>query len=874
MEKIGLLLFLLGSQMIVAAQKPAIDSTALAEWPVINSETLSKDGAYMLYLVGQKGKFWAREGQTLWICTSDGRWQTILERVVEASFTRDSRYVVIREVGDTLLLLNLATLGRRVFTGIDSYKMPKMGNGNLVVAGLRNKGVVLLYPDTDKCDTVGTADYFDLDRSGEWLILDRKSGKEEVWQLRDVGSGWNRTFWKGSPLAKVIFEDTTGRVAFMQMDKGDATLCSIWEYGKGMDSALHWLSTGVDQRGDSMAIQSRTLDYLLKLGAITFYVKKASIGQRSKTEGDAVKICRYNDAYGSPDREDGQRGVLDFQAIAYRGSRRIITLGKEGDRIAPMLCPEGDSAWAVTASATNFKEWYRSPGQRPDIFLVNMKDGSRRCIRKMANFLWPTWSPGGKYLWWYDLGERAYYTYEINSGRVVNVSKGMPYSIGEEDWDKAGPPAVYGTGGWMEGDQGFLVYDRYDIWKLDPTGAMAPVNITQGYGRIHHVMLRLVSYNVTRDKSSPEISSGKPLVASAFDERTMANGFYSVSLDGKMAPTEKVMSKGSLYYFPSTISFVSFPSIVLKAESANVYLIRKMSGDSFPNIYTTKDFQRFNQISDLTPERAYNWPRAELIRWKTFKCRNGEAIVYKPSDFDSTKKYPVIFYCYERLTPGLNVFQEPDYSSGPMNIPWFVSRGYVVVCPDIRYEVGNPGDGIYDYVVSAVDYMKGKKWVAEDKIGLEGHSWGGYEVNYLVTRTNVFACAAAAAGMSDFCSLSGLEGFSFCSGPAFMERATNRMGGALSDSVQQYIANSPVFSANRVNTPLLMVNSDKDINVLWEQGVEFFTQLRRSGKRAWLLEYPNGTHVLHGANERDFTRRLTAFFDYYLKGQTGSDWTK
>ena len=171
-----------------------------------------------------------------------------------------------------------------------------------------------------------------------------------------------------------------------------------------------------------------------------------------------------------------------------------------------------------------------------------------------------------------------------------------------------------------------------------------------------------------------------------------------------------------------------------------------------------------------------------------------------------------------------------------------MSRGYVVVCPDIWYEVGDPGSGIYDYVVSAVNYFKAKPWVAANRIGLQGHSWGGFEVNYLLTRTNVFACAVSAAGayakLIEFVWLRRLFGIvrvRFC-----RERASYRMGGVLCDSVRRFVQNSPVFAARRVSTPLLMMGNDKDSNVPWEQAVEFFSELRRLEKRVWMLERSSG----------------------------------
>jgi hypothetical protein len=860
----------------VEAQRQVLDSMAVAGWPVITEEKLSADGAFALYLSGPARGMWLRTGRTLSVVSTDGRQKVTLDSVMEAFFTGDAKYMVARTVVNRLVILDLLKGKSYIYGGVKSVVMPKGGKEDVVAAVLTNGQVMVLRSDRSESDTLGEAGRVEFDPSGRWLLWCSKLGTGiERWSYFDCDRHRGREFWTGQSMGTIAFEGASGKMAFLASAKAGGSY-SVWEYEIGRDSAWCWLNNVVDQRGDSMVIENGRLDFFPMISAWLFHVHKRLGDSQTESVAGGVRVWRSSDEYGSPmdigARPDWNR---NFLAVAYEGSSKMVRLGMDGDWPGdPLLSLEGMGGYALTRTLRNIKEGYRSAGERPDIFLISLKDGTRKCIKSELKFADVGLSPRGTYVWWYDLQERSYFTYAIKSGQVTNVGKGVSTSWCDEEWDRGGDPFEYGLGGWIDGDSGMLVYGRYDIWKLDPAGVREPTNITKGFGLSHRIRMRLVSYNSAIFQEPPPMKAGdRPLVA-ALDERTEANGFFRIGLDGKEEPEKESLMMGELCYYPENISFVTFPYSVIKAEHTNVFLVRKMSADSFPNLYATRDFRRFWAVSSLAPEKKYNWLTSELVRWKSFEGRDGAAILYKPTDFDSTRKYPVIFNCYERVTPGVNEYQYPEYSNGSINIPWFVSRGYVIVCPDIRYKVGNPGKSIYDYVMSGVNYIKGKSWVASDRIGLAGHSWGGFEVNYLVTRTNAFRCAMAASAASNLSSLYGLEGFSPCSGPSFVEEASYRMGGILSDSVDGYVENSPVFRAGKVETPLLLLSNDKDGNVPWEQGVEMFTALRRLEKKVWLLEYPDSGHSVGNKYIWDFTQRLTAYFDYYLKDVPEPDWMK
>jgi dipeptidyl aminopeptidase/acylaminoacyl peptidase len=248
--------------------------------------------------------------------------------------------------------------------------------------------------------------------------------------------------------------------------------------------------------------------------------------------------------------------------------------------------------------------------------------------------------------------------------------------------------------------------------------------------------------------------------------------------------------------------------------------------------------------------------------------------LYKPENFDSTKKYPVIVHYYEKKSERLNQYIFPGYSDGDINIPYFVSNGYLVFMPDIQYTIGKAGRSAYNSIVGAGEYLATLPWVNANKMGISGHSFGGFETNYVITHSNLFTAAFSDAGPSNLVSHYGsYELYTGVSLQSFNEREQIRMGANLWERPDVYIDNSPVFEADKITTPLLMVCNKLDDIIHFDQGVQLFTALRRLGKKAWMLQYDSERHsIMQEKNLMDLTIRASQFFDHYLKGAPAPKW--
>jgi dipeptidyl aminopeptidase/acylaminoacyl peptidase len=400
------------------------------------------------------------------------------------------------------------------------------------------------------------------------------------------------------------------------------------------------------------------------------------------------------------------------------------------------------------------------------------------------------------------------------------------------------------------------------------------VNLTHSYGFKNKIELRCLIFG---EDSDLPIHNNDTLLLTGLNVVNKQNILYRLTLNPK--PDLKTLKMDSfIYYFPlryyPNISGLTHPFLPLKAKCSNTYILKRMNVAEFPNLLTTKNFTDFNSITTFSPHKNYNWFTTELIRFKTLNEKQVEGILYKPENFDVKRKYPVIFYYYQRDSDETNFYINVELSRGAINIPWFLSNGYLVCVPDIHYKIGYPGESAYISVTAAAKYLSQQPWVDSSRMGLQGHSYGGFETNYIVTRTNKFAAAVSAAGVSNLTNFYG--SFSGTNSRAlYFEKGQGRMGVAFVENPSLYINNSPIFSVKNVTTPILIIHNAADITVTWDQGFQWFTGLKRLGRKAWFLQYVGEGHtVLNEKNKLDYSTRVGEFFDFYLKKKDMPEWMK
>ena len=507
------------------------------------------------------------------------------------------------------------------------------------------------------------------------------------------------------------------------------------------------------------------------------------------------------------------------------------------------------------------------PGYQ-DIYLVNLDTGARRMVAEKVKWS-ASLSPEGKYLSWFDAEKKQWFAQSTRLGadKPVLISTGIRHPLQDELHDTPNLARAYGAAGWIAGDTGFVVYDRYDLWRLDPSGKMPSVCLTGGIGRKQNIRFRYLKL----DSRQRAIDPSSTMMLSAFQTKTKASGFYSVTLEDKNARKKVVEPKvRRLLMLDERVTGLK------KAKKSDRIIFTRSSFRTCEDVWTsTLDFREITRVSDINPQQdEYSWGTAELVHWRAKDGQKLDGILLKPDDFDPARKYPMMVYFYERNSDNLHRYYTPAAGRSIICHSFYVSRGYVVFIPDIPYKTGEPGPSAVNAIVPGVEHLIRKGFIDEQRIGMQGHSWGGYQTAYLVTQTDMFACAESGAPVSNMTSAYG--GIRWGSGLSRMfqyERTQSRIGEDLWSARDKYVANSPLFFADRINTPLLILHNDEDGAVPWYQGIELFVALRRLGKPAWMLNYNGEPHwVMDEYNRRDFAKRMQQFFDHYLMDAPEPEW--
>jgi dipeptidyl aminopeptidase/acylaminoacyl peptidase len=544
-----------------------------------------------------------------------------------------------------------------------------------------------------------------------------------------------------------------------------------------------------------------------------------------------------------------------YGAVLLLDSRQLRHLSD--DNISVQQPGTGD--WAIGSDDRKYRHTtgYAYPVPS-DYTLVNIRTGETKSLLS-ASTTSVNFSPNGKFIYGFD--GKDWFTISVPDGKKVNLTAKLGVKFFNEDYDMPSDPNSYGITGWTPDGKFVLVSDRFDIWKLAADGSSAE-NLTKT-GRTQGIRFTLLRPRSAEDHDIRRtVDLTKPLLLGAENLSTYDTGFFRLEPGG----SPKLLLMGARAY-----------GNPVKAHDADVYMLTVQTFSQYPDYYvTTPDFHELKRVTDINPKvKDYNWGKAELIKYTSTDGDKLSGVLIKPENFDPTKKYPMVVYIYERLSENLHTFRLPTVSRGQIiNPTFYASNGYLVLMPDIAYKVGAPGPSSLKCVLPAIQCVVDKGYVDEKAIGINGQSWGGYQIAYMITQTNRFKAAVAGAPVSNmFSAYSGIRWGSGLPRQFQYEHGQSRIGATPWEAPLKFMENSPVFAADRVTTPLLMIHNDQDDAVPWYQGIEYFLALRRLNKEVYMLNYNGQPHNLTSrAAARDFAMRMFQFFEHHLKGKPAPEW--
>ena len=570
-------------------------------------------------------------------------------------------------------------------------------------------------------------------------------------------------------------------------------------------------------------------------------------------EHKALNVWHNNDAQIKP-REEQQWNKVNknrhYSAVFHLKSQKAVQLSNE--KVSDLALNTNRSQSVLGYSNQAHLEKIMYGGFFADYYSININTGEQTPIIKNSPFT-PSLAPNGRYAAYF--AQSQVQLKDLKTNKVTALSKAINATFADDKHDYPSPQPGYGFAGWLNNSSQVLVYSKYDIWAFD-------VN-TQRAERLTNGKPSNTQYRVIKlDKNHVGFAQNDTLLVSAINLQSKQREVAKLDLASQTV-TNVLSGKKRI-------------DVVKKAKHADKYLFTEQTYHQFPDYYQSDfSFTAPKKVTNLNPQMAdFAWgEKPELISYKGFDGEDLQGVLIKPAGYKKGDKVPVVVYFYRYMSQRMYDFPKMELNHRP-NFPMFTSNGYAIFLPDIRFEIGHPGKSSTQTMINATQKLIDLGIADPDKIGLQGHSWAGYQSAFMITQTDMFKAVVSGAPVSNMTSAySGIRLKSGLARQFQYETGQSRIGKNLFEAPELYIENSPVFFADKVNTPILIMFGDKDDAVPWHEGVQYYLALRRAGKDATFLQYEGEPHHLKKfPNQVDFSVRMMQYFDHYLKGKPAAKW--
>jgi len=907
-----LLLFL--TAPLAAQEKPPVIVDDYGAWKQISTVALSPDGAWMAWVQDRL------EGEdSLYVKALDGVTTYTVPRGQSPAFSRDSRWVAYliappdREgargggaapqrppvptpgqrpgqggrgaEGRPLVLKDLASGDSVAFADVASHSFPE--NTNLLLVRKRGPGNDAGYDGADLLVydlgsgtslNLGNVSEFGVNEAGTHLayLVDARDDAGNGLYLLDLASN-----------------------AVLPLDTDQATYANLtWdEDGEVLAAFRGVLPPGKQERENVLLVLPdlanprglRRLDpatasgfprgfVLSEKGGLTWADAADRIFVGIKEQSDSLKELE-----GRANVDVWHWNDVDVQSVqqvrAERNRNRtwssVVNLGSGGlsfvrlaDEVLETVSQAGDSKWGIGQDPTPYEHEISWGGTSADRYRVDLDTGERALMARDVGREVGT-SPDG--MWWVFLRNQEVIARNIPSGDEVNLTESSGVDFVDRQDDHPYELPAYGVAGWSEDGGSLILYDRFDVWEV-PLNGRAATNLTAGAGGRDQIQFRVTTLEPTPGGggfrgfgrgggSDRHIDLSGPILLTAYGERTKKSGYWEVEKGG--APEPLVWVDKS----------VGRP---VKADEADRMVFTQETFVEFPDYWVSDTrFRNARKVTDANPQQAdFAWsPGRVLIDYVDGRGNELQGTLGLPAGYEEGKRYPMLVYFYELSSQNHHRYQGPTYDDRP-HMATYASNGYLVFQPDIVYTIGQPGTSALDDLTASIQKVIELGYADPEHIGLQGHSWGGYQSSFVVTQTDLFAAVVTGAPPTNLISFyNTLYRSTGTVQQGITEVGQVRMGTTPFEDFDLYLSQSPIHHTGDITTPFLILHGTADGSVDYGQGLEYFNMARRMGKEVILLSYPDeGHHLSRKENRIDFQIRMMQFFDHYLKGTQPAKW--
>lgn len=843
-------------------QKKALTVADYSKWGYLGLDKINVNGQWVCYTISYENGL-----DTLFIKNTKSLETHTFPLGGRGNFIAPDWFTC--ETAEGLNLLNLKTGKKETIADVSRcVYVPVVKRLLILIKKEKENTLIIREPGGAILESIAGVNEFVMDPANQMLLYTTTINNQHTINLLKFSQKNQRTILLNSSgsFSNLVWHISGNALAFMQKDTEASNSGNTIFYYHLPDKKLY--SSAKTTQGflrDSLSIPANS--YKLKISddmQRVFFAVQRRAKSKDSIKGSNVQVWDGNAKWLYP-KEEAQKSFKGFYLALWRPFEDHYQL--ISNDTLPQFMLTGDQKYAILSNPKQYEPQYVREGPR-DFYLVDLSTGkSKLLLRKHPdNFLATVPSPTGKYISYFH--QKDWWIYDIAKNTHTSITKNIGHSFLNSQSDFPQNEEPYSNLGWTIQDKEILLCDEYDIWAISPDGSSTR-RLT--HGRETQTKFRLASFSGRipgrlnyNGWIHDAVDLNKGLLLKASNEQKHS-GYYKCTLKSNQ---KLVFSKNSrldqLIYSASGDTFVYLE----QRYDLSPRLMVQTPGDKAPRVVIQTNLQ----------QQKFHWGKSELIEYKNAKGKSLQGVLYYPADYNNQKKYPMIVLIYQKLSQYLHSYTNPSQLTGEedgFNISTFTTQGYFVLTPDISYEIGDPGVSATDCVVSATNKVIAQGLVLPDKIGLIGHSFGGYETDFIITQTNLFAAAVAGSAVTDLTSHYLSVGLLEMPNIYRFETSQFRIGKSLFEDWTSYTRNSPIVHAKNITTPLLAWTGDADINVESTQSIEFYLALRRLGKQHMMLLYPKEGHSLENSqNQKDLSTRIHQWFDHYLKDVLPAPWIK
>lgn len=873
--------------------KKTLDFHSIDEWMTIGRNEFvmaSNDGKYFTYRYGFVNRSSRSPGNQILVLQSlkDNNKKIEIADAVPLFFSKDNSKLIYKKSDSAFVCeLRYPSFKQKFIARCSETRLSTEANGDLMLFIFKNKDATksitiynALTEKTRKIDSI--SDYY-LSNHGNTLVIKKEhlDRHKRILELvtYNTKKGNAFLFWcdssQNSKVSNLTMDQSGNSIAFQTQTQKDGYQTNrIIFYNNNTPKTICLVDDERLYAENELSITGPIS--ITQNGQYVLFQFEKTRKKDSTSDVVPVDIWSYTDTIIQSTQLLRKQPEI-YPAIVSIDNKKIIKL--KGDNQNLMMYNE--QCAVIENDYFGDKYWLRYKTEKK-YWIIDYKSGTKKELasgRNLQNF---TFSRNGKYVLYFNPDSACnFFSYDIDKQELKNITKSAPpYIFGSKAYfDKSSTLPTYpiGIAGWLDTEQSVLIYDNFDIWRVDLQGKVEPKNITNGYGRKTNTTLRFAG-NLT----PISLNLAQSVLLKGFNVITKYNGFLQTAIKENTNPIELYMGP---YFFDAfgvsmlPINAQNFDKQAgmqpIKIGNSNNYIVKRQTANNSPNYYLSKGLKTFKQLTNFNSNSEYNWLTTELINFKQLDGTTCQGILYKPENFDSTKKYPVVINYYEQYSHRLYQYPNPDLvASGNFDIPWLVNRGYLVFTPDIYAPIRLGNTAALNSICGSAEHLSKLTFVDSNRLAICGHSAGGGYTNFILTHTNRFAAVMEGAGVSDrigdALSLSGKEFYEISRLELF-----EIDGKSIWENLYRWVEESPIMQINKIQSPLLIFHCKEDAGVPWSNALALYISLRRQEKRVWMLQYDKEGHsLLNSKNKYDLTIRATQFFDHYLLRAPIPKWMK